>query len=186
MRNASTKTLVLGTVGRLSKEKGHAYLIEAFSKLIKEYPHADLIIIGDGPLRDELERQCVSFGVKDMVEFTGYQDDVSSFYSSMDIFISPSLVEHFPIAILEAMNHGKAIAATDVGGTGHLIQDRDTGLLMKPASSDDIYRKLLTLVDDSALRLFLGDNARRFVRANYSLEKMVASYRKVYEEVIAA
>lgn len=175
--------LMIGTVGRLSKEKGHKYLIEAFIKLSQEYPNICLLIVGDGELRKELERLSETLGIKEKVTFTGYQEDVAKYYSSMDIYVSPSLVEHFPMSILEAMSFSRAVVATDVGGISKMILNENTGLIVKPQSAEEIYQALLRLIGDSALRKKLAGNAGEFVKRNYSLEKMLAGYKKVYNEV---
>lgn len=175
--------ITIGVVGRLSEEKGHKYLLEAFSKILKYYPNAKLLIVGDGELKARLEELSASLCIKEKTEFAGFQEDVSKYYKLMDIYVSPSLLEHFPLSILEAMSFGKAIIATDVGGVGDLIKDGVTGILIKPASSQEIYDSLLRLIKDASLRQALGINARQFVKENYSLEKMVSSYKKVYEEV---
>jgi glycosyltransferase involved in cell wall biosynthesis/dTDP-4-amino-4,6-dideoxygalactose transaminase len=175
--------LVIGTVGRLSEEKGHKYLIEAFAKLAKEFPDIRLLIVGDGELRKELEKLSETLGLKEKVTFVGFQEDVAQYYALMDIYVSPSLVEHFPMSILEAMSFGKAVVATDVGGTSKLIK-KNAGILIKPASSEEIYTALLKLINAVELRKALGESARRFVKENFSLEKMLCSYRKVYKDVL--
>ncbi len=179
------KGLVIGSIGRLSPEKGHKYLLEAFSRAIKDYPDLQLIIVGDGELRNELEGLTSSLGVKENVTFTGFQKDVTKYYNSIDIYVSPSLLEHFPLTILEAMGFGKAIVATNVGGTPDLIKKEGfTGLLINPGSSDAIYKAILTYILQPSLRKTYGGNSMQFVKENYSLEKMVDSYKKVYEDTI--
>jgi glycosyltransferase involved in cell wall biosynthesis/predicted ATP-grasp superfamily ATP-dependent carboligase len=176
--------LVIGTVGRLSGEKGHKFLIEAFAKISKEYPDARLLIIGDGELKKDLEDLSAVLAVKEKVTFTGFQKDVSRYYSLMDIYVSPSLVEHFPLSILEAMSFKKAIIATDVGATKELIRHRNAGLLISPRSTDEIYKAILTYIHLPDLRKTYGKNAQDFMKDNYSLQKMINSYQRIYQNVI--
>ncbi len=183
-KNAKNEELVIGTVGRMSAEKGCNYLLEAFAEISKSYPKTQLLFVGDGVLRNELENMRARLGVRDRCDFAGFQADVKPFYEKMDIFVSSSLLEHFPMVVLEAMACGKAIVATDVGGTKDLIKDRQTGLLIKSASPQEIGNALIELLKDKPLRESLGENARRFVAENFSIEKMVELYKKVYEEVL--
>ncbi|MBI5874110.1 MAG: glycosyltransferase family 4 protein [Candidatus Omnitrophica bacterium] len=179
------KEIIVGTVGRLSQEKGHKYLIEAFAEFNKKYSQGRLLIVGGGELNESLKSQVSSLKIKDKVVFAGFQSEVKPFYENMDIYVSSSLVEHFPLSILEAMSFGKAIIATDAGGTKELIKDRTTGILIKQGDSEAILNSLLLLAGDVDLRSILGENARKFVKENYSLEKMAQAYKKVYEEVLS-
>lgn len=182
--NSSAHQLTIGTVGRLSEEKGHRYLLEAFSKIAADYPDTRLLIVGDGELRKELENLSAALAISEKVIFAGFQNDVSKYYQQMDIYVSCSLVEHFPIAILEAMSFAKAIAATDVGGTKDLIKDKTTGLLINPGAGEEIYKAILTYIGIPSLRESLGENAYQFVRDNYSLDKMADAYQKVYRQLL--
>lgn len=182
-RNDRLSSITIGTVGRLSEEKGHKYLIEAFAKLSKEYPIARLLIVGEGTLHNELKNLTIKLNIADKVTFTGYQNDVSPYYDSMDIYVSSSLIEHFPVSILEAMAAGKAVIATNAGGTTDLIKDGETGLLVETNSADVIYTALLKLIDNTSLRDKLAVSAKRYVAQNYSLDKMIDQYQKVYAEV---
>ena len=176
--------LVIGTIGRLSPEKGHRYLLEAFSKIQKEFPQARLLIVGDGSLRSDLENLANTLGIREKVTFAGFQRDVYAYYSLIDIYVLPSLIEHFPLTVLEAMSYKKAIVATNTGGTSDLIKDRTTGLLITPGSSEEIYKAISIYLNIPPLRKALGENAWQFVKENYSLEKMVNSYKKTYAEVM--
>ena len=176
--------IVIGTVGRLSEEKGHRYLLEAFAKINQDYPNSQLLIVGDGDLRRDLEDLSVSLGTKEKTTFTGFQEKVEEFYSLIDIYVSPSLVEHFPLSILEAMGFGKAVVATNVGGTTNLIKDETTGILVNPSSTESIYQALLRYLREPGLIKTLGDNAYQFVQDNYSVERMLSEYKKVYEDTL--
>jgi glycosyltransferase involved in cell wall biosynthesis len=108
--------IIIGCIGRLSKEKGHKYLIEAFTKLSQNFHNLRLLIVGDGDSRQELENLCIRLHIREKVDFVGFQSDTDKYYSLIDIYASPSLIEHFPMAILEAMSFSKPIVATNVGG----------------------------------------------------------------------
>ncbi len=182
--NSPTK-LTIGTVGRLSKEKGHKYLIEAFAKLAKDYSNIRLLIVGDGDLRKDLETLSNSLGINGKVTFSGFQEDVEKYYSLMDIYASPSLLEHFPLAVLEAMSFGKAIMATSVGGVPKLIKHGETGMLIESGSAEQIEKALKTLITDKEIRDRLGAQAQKLVKEQYSVEKMAREYIKVYKEALS-
>mgnify|MGYP000468684849 CR=1 FL=1 len=180
----ATDKTIIGAVGRLSKEKGISYLLKAFAVLVKRNHNLQLLIVGEGPLRDNLEKLCKELNIKKDVIFTGFQEEVDKYYSVMDIYVCSSLIEHFPLSVMEAMKHGLAVIATNVGGTPKLIRDNSTGLLIKPYSTKEIYDSLKILIEDNSLRTRLGEEGRRFIIENFSIDGMVKRYEKIYEEVI--
>jgi len=177
--------IIIGVIARLSPEKGHIFLFEALREVIKSFPNVVLLVIGDGDLRRNLEEKVCELGLDKNVIFTGYQRNMQEIYPALDIVVQPSLREGIPITILEAMSYGKAIVATDVGGVGNLIHNKETGLLVSPGLSQGIKEAIEALCADTQLRKQLGENARRFVCENYSLENMANSYRRIYEQVLS-
>lgn len=183
-KNTKDGEIVIGTVGRMSAEKGYGYLLEAFAEVVKVHSKARLLFVGDGALKESLKSQVSSLNMEDKVDFAGFQSDVKPFYEKMDIFVSSSLIEHFPMAVLEAMACGKAIVATDVGGTKDLIHNGKTGFLIKKASVKEMTEVFFALIKDAALRNKLGESARNLVEEKYSLSGMVASYLEVYRTLL--
>lgn len=124
---------VVGVVGRLSPEKGHAYLLRAIG-LVR---HIDCLclVVGDGPLRHELEQIAIQEGVADRVRFLGFQTDVARVMSQMDVVVMPSLDETFGISIVEAFALKKSVIASDVGGIPELVRHGETGLLVRAKDS---------------------------------------------------
>ncbi len=176
--------LTIGTVGRLSAEKGLKYLIEAFAKVVEKYPQMKLLIVGDGPLKDSLQSLAVSLQLGEKIIFTGFQVDVAAYYRKMDIYVSSSLLEHFPLVILEAMSFGKAVVATNVGGTSQIVIDGKTGILVPPADVSQIHAALIRLMDNFEHRKTIGKDSQSFVREHFSLQKMVSEYMIVYQRVL--
>lgn len=99
---------VIGHVGRLERVKNQQFLIEIFAEIHKEISHAALLIVGDGSLREDLERIARELGIIDLVAFVGKKDDTESYYQAMDVFVLPSLLEGFPLVLLEAQCSGLA------------------------------------------------------------------------------
>ena len=177
-------TFVLGTVGRLNKEKGHTYLIEAMREIIKKHPETVLVIVGDGPLKEELISCTKNNDLKEYVIFTGNQEDMPSIYAMIDLFTLPSLTEGTPLVLLEAMAMQKPIIATKVGGVPQVIRDGETGILVRPGDSVGLAEGILKLLDDSSLASRLGRNARLLVEKEFSAKAMAEKYVRVYDAIL--
>jgi len=175
---------VIGTIGRLTLEKGHIYLLEAFVKVISELPNVKLLIVGDGPLRESLESRVRSLELKDKVIFTGFRNDISEILSILDVFVLPSLNEGMPIALLEAMATQKPIIATKVGAIPKLIEHNKTGLLIEPKDADAIYKSIDLLLKDNEKAKLLSLNAFERVKNEFSSSVMAQRYLAVYKETL--
>ncbi|MDQ6694342.1 MAG: glycosyltransferase [Chloroflexota bacterium] len=183
-------TVLVGTVGRLSPEKGGVdFLIRAIAHLrhasvsnaAPAGAHVQLMVVGDGPLRPSLAQ--LSQEADAGVIFTGTRNDVARLLSAMDIFVLPSLKEAMPVALLEAMSAGLPAVATEVGGVPEIIRSSDIGLLVRPGDEASLRAVLADLVADGARRRALGEAGRTYVVANFSLDSMVHSVEQLYEEI---
>ena len=170
---------VIGTVGRLSEEKGLIYLIHAAERVLKDNPQVVFLIVGDGPLREALERK---YNLAHII-FTGIRNDVPDLYRCMDIFLLPSLKEGLPMVLLEAMASRLPVVATRVGAIPSAVKDGDTGLLIEPGSEEEIERALLHLLNNQALAKSIGQNGYRHVKKHFSSETMARAYLNVYREL---
>ncbi len=176
--------LVFGVIGRLSPEKGHKYLFEAITRLSKYFNKIHFLIAGEGPLRKELENLVSDLNISNLIQFIGYEKDISRVLNSLDVVIQPSLKEGLPISLLEAMSYAKPIIATAVGDVPDLIHNDSTGILILPGDADAIHGAILKLIEDRKSCELLGQNALKFIRLNYSLEKMVHTYTEQYKQVL--
>jgi glycosyltransferase involved in cell wall biosynthesis len=183
--------LLVGVVGRLSPEKGGVdTLIRAVYSLRKERPDARLLIVGDGPVRGELEKsdallQAGDRGEQSPVIFAGARQDIPRLLGAMDIFVLPSLNEALPIVILEAMAAGLPVIATRVGGVPEIVEDGVTGLLVTPGDEQKLLSALERLAGDHALRGGLAKAGYEQVRARFTIEQMVRSLEKIYDELLS-
>jgi glycosyltransferase involved in cell wall biosynthesis len=171
---------VIGFVGRLSKEKGVIYLMEAAEEVLKECPKLIFLIVGDGPLRKELQRK-YDFAP---IIFTGIRNDVPEVYQCMNIFVLPSLREGLPMVLLEAMASRLPVVATRVGAIPAVIMDKETGLLIEPGDQDPIKESLLYLLKNPKMAKAMGRNGYRYVQEHFSSKKMAGAYLDVYRELI--
>ncbi len=176
--------LVVGTVGRLSPEKGGVdLLIRAVKSLCLEYPHARLLIVGDGPMRPELEKVAAHTGLDAL--FAGTRNDIPRLLSAMDIFVLPSLREAMPIALLEAMAMRLPVVATLVGGVPEIVEDGKTGLLVPPDDESVLALALNKLASSPKLMSELAAAGQKHVQLNFTLDSMVAHVEQLYETLMA-
>lgn len=176
-------SLVIGAVGRLSQEKGHSYLINAFKNIYSQLPSAKLLIVGDGPLRDSLQPTVHSPQLKDKVIFAGKRDNLPAIYKSMDIFVLPSLKEGLPLVLLEAMSMRLPVIATKVGGIPY-VMNKDEGILVSPGNIEELKSSILLLLKDSSLRRRMGEKAREKILSCFSLRSFYQKYIDIYKNVI--
>ncbi|MEW6026831.1 MAG: glycosyltransferase family 4 protein, partial [Planctomycetota bacterium] len=137
-KSDNKKYPILATLGRLSAEKGQVYLLEALKSIRKEFPDTQLLVIGDGVLRKELESFVEKENLGGAVLFTGLCDEPSELLKDIDIFVLPSLYESFGIALLEAMALKKPTIASNVNGIPEVVADGETGILVPPANPEEL------------------------------------------------
>ncbi len=172
---------VLLAVGRMSEEKGFSGLIQMFLSLAHQHMQWDLVILGDGPLRDELAQQIESAELGGRVLMPGRVGNVGAWYERADLYVLSSRVEGFPNTLGEAMAHGCAAVSFDCDtGPRDLIRHEVDGLLVPPGDFGAMAQSLGRLMQDDALR---GQMAARAVdvRERYSMERVLA----MWDELIA-
>lgn len=172
-------------VASLRPKKGHAHLLEAFRQVLLSVPAARLLLIGEGPLRDELKALARARGLGDAVLFAGYRPDVTDLLKSADVFVLSSLEEGMPNALLEAMSVGLPSVVTDVGGVSEVVDDQRTGFLVPPAAPEAMAPRLAALLADVDLRRRQGAEARRRYEERFTLERMTRAYESLYDQVLA-
>lgn len=173
---------VVGTVTRLREEKGNRYFLEAAAEVLKVCPKTYFLLVGDGPLLNELRELAERLGIGQKVIFAGFQQDVARMLSIFDVKVIASLTEGLSLAVLEAMAMGKAVVATAVGGNGELLRDGETGLLVPPRDPEALAEKIICLLRNEQERARLGRRAHEESR-RYGLDGYVRDLEIVYEEV---
>ena len=175
---------VVGTVGRLTDQKGLATLVHALPRLRASDDGTRLLVVGEGPRRVALEQLASRLGVQDAVVFLGHRADMAEVYSAMDVFALSSQHEGFGIVFLEAMSMGIPVVGSRVVGIVDAIQDEVTGLVVPPADSAALAAAILRLFDNPDLAGSLADRARRTVLATRSREVMAARTEAVYRRTL--
>jgi glycosyltransferase involved in cell wall biosynthesis len=173
---------VIGTVGRLSPVKRHDVLLRGFARL--KHPTARLLVVGDGPVREELVSLAAGLGISDRVVFAGYRDRPERALAAMDLFALTSDSEGMPLAILEAWAAGKPVIATRVGGVPELVADGRTGLLFPAGDDGSLAERMNWLLTDPALGDALGVAGRALVRERFDTRVMAATYLRHYRALI--
>lgn len=172
--------ILIGTVGRLVPVKNQMVLIDAFSKLCNQDFNIKLIIVGDGPLRHQLQTVAKDTGCADRIEFLGRRSDVPEIMRAMDIFVLSSYSEGMSNTILEAMSSGLPVVATAVGGNPELVLNGKTGLLVPTNDPEKLERALCLLIRHEEMRKEMGMRGRERVKKYFSLRGMIDNYEKLY------
>jgi len=175
--------LVFGTVGRFVPVKSYPTLLRASQKVFREIPNAYLVVVGEGPLQDELLKLVRELEIVDRVKFLGWRKDVPEILRGVDVYALASESEGMSNTILEAMASGRPVVTTNVGGNPELVVDGETGLLVPSLNPEALAAAIAKLLREPKLRRQLGENGRRRVEEQFSLEAMVRNYAKVYREV---
>ncbi len=176
---------IVGTVTRLREEKGNRYFIEAAPQVLQEFPDARFVIVGDGPLRDELEALAKKLNLNGKLHFAGFVSEVAVALAAMDIYVMASLMEGFPFALAEAMAAAKTVVATNVGGMKEMVQQDQNGLLVPPADSSTMAAALVRLLKNPALSQNLS-NAARQRSQEFSVERNVQALESIYSELLSS
>jgi glycosyltransferase involved in cell wall biosynthesis len=176
----SDRALAL-TVARLEAQKGITDLLDAAAML----PDVVFAIAGEGPQRDQLVAKAATLGVADRVRWLGHRDDVPALLAAADLFVLPSLNEGLPLAAMEAMLAGVPIVATDAGGTGEIVRDGITGVLVPPGDPEALSASIRALLSDRPRAARLAIAARELIEREHSAAAMVAATSRLYEELLA-
>lgn len=175
---------VVGTVGRLDEQKGNRYFLEAAARLLGRpgLSGVRFMLVGDGPLAEELQVQCRDLGIADRVIFTGYRPDVPCIQSLLDVQVFPSLWEGVPLTLFEAMAMERAIVSTDVDGLGEVLRHGANALLVQPRDPEGLAVEIERVLSDRGLARQLARRASRDSR-RYDVQRTVDRMEEIYERM---
>jgi glycosyltransferase involved in cell wall biosynthesis len=180
LRSRYAGRFVVGHVGALViHHKAQDLLIDVARRVQHAHPDVLFVFVGDGEDRDRLRALAADLS---NVEFTGFVDDVGTWLEAFDLLTLPSRHEGLGSVLLDAMDHGKAIVATRVGGIPEVVVDGDNGLLVAPDSADELGRAILALYRDRARLAAMGERSRTRAEA-YTPARMTERYLEVYRSV---
>jgi glycosyltransferase involved in cell wall biosynthesis len=173
-----------GTVARLVDVKDQATLIRAFQKVQNTNPHAELHLLGDGPLRTKLETLSKQLEVDQSVIFHGAGDNVPEFLSELDVFVLSSLSEGLPISILEAMSAGLPIVSTRVGGICEIAVEHTVAAYCEPGDPEALAHTMESVLDLERMRL-MGQAGQAIAKQSFTIEAMSKNYEALYRTVLS-
>ena len=175
--------VVLGQIGRFVDDKGFTDTVEIYRRVLAEHPGTRLVLVGDGPLRDEVEAAVAALPVPADVQLTGWQSDPSSWLEQMHVFVHPTRQEPFGLAVLEAMAAGVPVVAYGDGGVAEIIVDGVSGFLHGYGDIDGMTASVARLVGDADLRREVGAAAQRRVKEAFDPAQAAHAFGNVLREV---
>lgn len=179
----SRDELAVFFIGRLSVEKNPDVFLEASKLVIEKHKDVRFFVIGDGPMRGNIEGIISRIGGK-TVQYLGYQSDIARYLSAADIFVLPSSIEGFPLSIPEAMAMEVVVVASKVGAIPDIIENDKDGYIVKPGNPSGIASAIIKLRNNPNKLKVMKNNARKKVIARYSSKKLGENYRNLYEEIL--
>lgn len=179
------KARVCGIVARLTEAKDHANLFAAVAIARETMPELHCLVVGDGELRAELEREVQVRGLAAAVHFAGARENVRDYLDAMDVFVLSSVTEGLAMTLLEAMAAGLPVVATRVGGNAEAVEDGVTGRLVPASNPHALADAIVLMLNQPAEARAMGEAGRERVRQHFSLEAMLRKYQVVYEVALS-
>jgi glycosyltransferase involved in cell wall biosynthesis len=173
-------------VARLSAQKNHALLLEAFAQGPATDPHTHLLIVGEGELELGLRKMASTLGLADKVHFYGVRNDIPEILGAADVFVLASEWEGNPLSIMEAMASGTPVISTAVGGVPGLIEDGRSGLLVPRGDVKALAHAMRYMVQNPEIRADMGEDSRKRAIEHFDVRVMARLYEDLYERVLAA
>jgi glycosyltransferase involved in cell wall biosynthesis len=175
---------IVGAAGRLSPEKGFSDLIAAARLVSGRKPSVGFLLFGDGPLRDELDKQIYTQGLRESFVLTGFREDLDRLLPQLDLFVQSSYTEGLPNVLLEACAAGVTVLATDVGGTSEIIRDGITGYLVGPGQPERLADLIILSLDSEKTSRLMEASARESVAESFSFELQSSLYVHCFEDLL--
>jgi glycosyltransferase involved in cell wall biosynthesis len=175
---------VIGSIGRLTRQKGMNYLLRAFRMVLENNPDTRLVIVGQGDLKDDLVHLSRELNIQERVVFAGVRQDIPSLLQLFDVFALASLWEGQPITIMEAMAAGKPIVVTDAGGNAEILDNGSYGRIVPVENPEALAESIRSLLDNPELAENLGRKAQAQAMSELSSEAMVRKYESVFASIL--
>ncbi|MCX7424299.1 MAG: glycosyltransferase family 4 protein [Planctomycetia bacterium] len=174
---------LVAAAGRLSPEKGFDVLIDAAAQVVRQSPGVGFVVFGDGALREPLEAQIRSRGLKKRFVLAGFRDDLDRFFPHFDLLALPSHTEGLPNVVLEAMAAGVPVVATAVGGTQEVVDDGETGHLVPAGDSAALAHRIIALASNPDRAREMGQHGRERVEQEFSFDTQAKEYRALFAQL---
>jgi glycosyltransferase involved in cell wall biosynthesis len=171
-------------VANFTPKKRHIDLLEAARAVKAQRGDVSFVLVGQGPLEDEVRRKSSDMGLDGTVVFTGFRGDARRIIASADLFVLSSQFEGLPVSMLEAMATGTPVVSTAVGGIPEVITDGMNGLLVEPLAPESLATAILAALDDQGLRDQLSARAREDARQQFDISRMVRATEDLYQSLM--
>jgi glycosyltransferase involved in cell wall biosynthesis len=181
-----TDAFVVGWIGRMTGVKNTDDVLAALRLLRDRGVDAYLLMVGDGPDREHVERRAHELGIVKKCLFVGYQEDVARWYAGFDAMILPSVNEGTPVSAIESLAARRPVVATRVGGVPDVVEEGEDGYLVDSGDAGALADRLQRLAADPALRERMGDHGRARVLQRYAVSRLVDDIDRLYRELLAA
>ena len=178
--------VVIGAVMSLTRKKNPGILIDAARRVVLTRPGTRFVLVGEGPLRPELEAAIAAAGLQDAFRLAGLRGDIPELLRSIDLLVLPSDREGMPNVVLEAMASGLPVVATAVGGTPEIVRDGVTGRLVAPRDAAALAGAILEVLESAEVRKRMGDEGLRRARSEYGLPRMIERTSELYRSLVSA
>ena len=178
------RDLLIGMISCFKPQKSPQDFIKLASLVNKVIPQTKFLLVGDGVLGKRIEKLISKFNLKEKVVLTGWRDDIPRILSAIDVFVLTSLWEGLPISALEAMAASLPVIITDTGGVREIVFEGKTGFLVSCGDVSAMAGKLICLLRDKDLRRWIGQNAKRSLGSDFSLEDMIKNTENFYQDWI--
>ena len=175
---------MVGMIARLWEQKAPQDYIASIPKVVDKIPDAKFLVIGNGPLEEELKEMSNRLGVSKNVLFLGWRQDIKDLLKIIDVVVLPSLWEGLPVSILEAMALSKPVVATNIKGNNELVVHGETGYLVEPGNPEEISSYVLKLLNDQPLAKKMGRLGYSRVKEKFALNKIVEQTSSLYENLL--
>jgi glycosyltransferase involved in cell wall biosynthesis len=172
---------IIGTIGRLTRQKGHCFLLDAFAEVRRVVPNAHLVMIGEGELLQRLREQSKRLKLDGSVVFLGSRSEIPELLQAMDVFVLSSLWEGLPLVLLEAMASGLPIVATRIGAVSEVVEDEEECLLVAPSDAGALARGITRMLLDVPLARRLSAAASVRVQKDYDVRNVIVQHQNLYE-----
>ena len=183
-KEISNGKFLIGTIGRLTEQKGIDVFIKAINLIKEDYPQVIGVIIGEGEKKEELQELVYKLKVSENIIFLGYQENIIDILEQLKYVVLVSRWEGFPLTPIEAFSQGKAVIATDIPGNNEIVKDGVNGLLVKKEDFRALANAMKRLIENPQLLYNLEKTAKDNYSQNYEYSKFVTNYQRVYNKVV--
>lgn len=187
LRDEFDRRIKILYVGRFDNGKGIEYLIGAIPLIVKHHNNCSFVFVGDGPIKPQIEKLAKKLGISKYITFEGFvpHNNINKYYHKCDIVVVPSVwPEPFGRSVIEAMACGNPIIATEVGGIPEIVEHEKTGLLIKPASLEEIANSIMMLLCNADKRKKMGEMGKKVIKEKYNVEVIAKKTLEIYEDVL--